>query len=164
MPAPACSRISRPSVVITALSGGPPSTRRMSSRSMRAPSTRPEASAVARASQYDPPCHTTLHARNVVNISMPPVAKFTMRVARQISTRASATAANTMPSVMPARVRLTKRSISAPQVGVAEPVVAGAQPGVFVDGDRAEVQDDGTDGDGQGATRVLLELQDGQPR
>src|SRR3569833_311733 len=124
MPAPACSRISRPSVVITALSGGPPSTRRMSSRSMRAPSTRPEASAVARASQYDPPCRTTLHARNVVNISM--------------------------PSVMPARVRLTKRSISEPQVGVAEPVVAGEQAGDNVDGDRAEVQDHGTVGEGQG--------------
>ena len=46
-----------------------------------------------------------------MNISMPPWAKFTIRVARQISTSASATAANTMPSVIPARVRLTKRSI-----------------------------------------------------
>ena len=38
---------------------------------------------------------------NVVNINMPPWAKFTIRVERQISTRASATAAYSVPLAIP---------------------------------------------------------------
>ena len=42
---------------------------------------------------------------NVVIIAMPPCAKFTIRVARQMSTSARATAAYTAPVEMPLRVR-----------------------------------------------------------
>ena len=95
-------------MTITALSGGPPSTGRMTSRSATAPSTSPAPSATTSASQYGPPCSMTVYARNVVNISMPPWAKLTILVARQISTSASATAAYTVPAERPARVRLRK--------------------------------------------------------
>ena len=78
---------------ITALSGGASSTRRISTRSTTAPSTRPEASATKNPSQYEPLEPITLDAMNVVIISIAPCAKFTIRVARQISTNAIASAA-----------------------------------------------------------------------
>ena len=93
MPASACSRMSRPSVTITALSGGPPSTGRISTRSTIAPITKPQTRATTNPSQYEPLEAMTLDAMNVVTMNIPPWAKFTIRVARQIITSERATAA-----------------------------------------------------------------------
>ena len=97
---------------MTAFNGGPPSTGRMSTRSTSAPRTRPLIRATANPSQYDPLEPITLEAMNVVSISIPPCAKFTMRVARQIITSESATAAYTTPLLTPLRVRSRKRLIA----------------------------------------------------
>jgi hypothetical protein len=114
MPATACRKISSPSVTMTAFSGGASSTGRMTKRSTTAPSTSPATSATANAAQYEwVPC-TTEYATNVVIIIIPPWAKLTIRVERQIRTRASAAAAYTTPALMPVSVRLTKRSIRTP--------------------------------------------------
>jgi hypothetical protein len=51
IPAIASRRMSRPSVTITALSGGAPSTQRITTRSTSAPSTSPAASAAAKPTQ-----------------------------------------------------------------------------------------------------------------
>ena len=91
--ATATSSVYSPSVRITALSGGAVSTGRTSTRSTTAPSTKPLASATTNPTTYDAPPLITAEAMNVVTISIAPCAKLTMRVARQISTSASATAA-----------------------------------------------------------------------
>src|SRR5947209_11600340 len=93
IPASPCNRISRPSVTITAFSGGPPSTNRITPRSTTTPSSTPAASATKKPAQYGPVVAITLVAMNVVTISIPPCAKFTILVARQIITSDSATAA-----------------------------------------------------------------------
>ena len=93
IPAAATSSVYSPSVTITALSGGPPSTRRISTRSTIAPRANPDTSATAKPSTYDPVRLITAEAMNVVIISIAPWAKLTILVARQISTSASATAA-----------------------------------------------------------------------
>lgn len=93
IPATACRNSSRPRVTITAFIGGPFSIGRTSTRSTTAPRTNPETRAATSPSQYEPVAWITPSATNVVIISMPPWAKLTIRVARQMSTRASATAA-----------------------------------------------------------------------
>ena len=80
-------------MTITALSGGAPSTRRITTRSTSAPRTSPEASATAKPIQYEAPESTTAHAMNVVSMSIPAWAKLRIRVARQMSTSDRATAA-----------------------------------------------------------------------
>ena len=54
----------------------------------------------------------TAQAMKVVNMSIPPWAKLTIRVARQMSTSASATAAYTAPLEMPMSVKLMKLVIA----------------------------------------------------
>ena len=86
--------MNRPSVTITAFSGGPLSTGRTSTRSTTAPSTSPRRSATTNAEPVaTSPASITDQAMNVVNIAIAPWAKLTMRVARQMSTSASASAA-----------------------------------------------------------------------
>ena len=93
IPAKACSSTSRPSVTMIAFSGGAPSIGRITTRSITAPSTRPLASAMRKPTQYGAPASITVQAMNVVTISIPAWAKLRIRVARQISTSESATAA-----------------------------------------------------------------------
>src|SRR3954454_12248791 len=104
-------------------------------------------------------------AMNVVTIAIGACAKFTTRVARQISTSASANAAYTIPRVMPPSKVLTNCCTvipSEPQVGVAELFVSGQDVGGLVDDDPAEVEHDGSMGDREGAAGVLLDQHDGQ--
>ena len=93
IPANACSSTSRPSVTMIAFSGGAPSIGRITTRSTTAPSTSPDASATRKPTQYGAPRSITDQAMNVVSISIPAWAKLRIRVARQISTSDSATAA-----------------------------------------------------------------------
>jgi hypothetical protein len=72
IPAIATSKTYRPSVTITALIGGACSTGRISTRSTTAPRTRPDTSAAAKPSQYDPVPLITADAMNVVTISIAP--------------------------------------------------------------------------------------------
>ena len=65
----------------------------MSTRSATPPRANPTASATKKPSQYEPLELITLAATKVLIISIPPAAKLTIRVARQMSTNASATAA-----------------------------------------------------------------------
>src|SRR5947209_5767434 len=115
IPAPATSSVYRPRVTITAFSGGADSTGRIRTRSTTAPSISPEASATKNPSGYEPVFVITAEAMKVVTISIAPCAKLTIRVARQISTSASATAAYTAPSEMPLSVRSMNLVTSAPQ-------------------------------------------------
>src|SRR5215472_12963531 len=80
IPAMATSSVYRPRVRMTAFSGGAFSTGRTTTRSTTAPSTNPDASATANPSTYEPPDVITAEAMNVVNISIAPWAKFTIRV------------------------------------------------------------------------------------
>ena len=93
IPATASSSTSSPSVTITAFSGGPPSIGRTSTRSTTAPRTRPETSAATNPTSTARRLSISSQAMNVVSISIPAWAKLTIRVARQIITSASATAA-----------------------------------------------------------------------
>jgi hypothetical protein len=93
MPATACRKTSSPRVTITAFNGGAFSTGRTTSRSTTAPRTSPASKAATRPSQNDPVRPITDQATKVEIIIIPPWAKLTIRVERQISTRASATAA-----------------------------------------------------------------------
>src|SRR5579859_75918 len=101
-------------------------------------------------------------AMNVVIISIAPWAKLTIRVARQISTSASATAAYTAPLEMPLSVRSMNLVISEPQVRVTQPLVGGEAGGVLICDHSAKVQHDAAVGDREGAARVLLDEQDGE--
>ena len=93
IPATASISTSRPSVTMMAFSGGPPSIGRTTTRSTTAPSTSPLTSAATKPTTYGAPASISAQAMNVVSISIPAWAKLRMRVARQISTSDSATAA-----------------------------------------------------------------------
>src|SRR3954447_2628768 len=99
---------------------------------------------------------------NVVNISMPPCAKFTMRVDRQIMTSDRATAAKIMPWLTPPSARLKKRNISEPQIGVSQLLVRGEVRGRSGRDDATEVEHHRLVGDRQRASRILLDEDDGQ--
>ncbi len=91
--ATACSTTNSPRVRITALISDLPSTGRTTTRSRTAPSTRPLSSAAAKPSHQEWPASISDSAMNVVSIAIGACAKFTMRVERQIITRARAKAA-----------------------------------------------------------------------
>jgi hypothetical protein len=92
-PAAALSSTSRPRVTISRVSGRPPSTGRISTRSMAMPPRNDSANAPSSASHNGRPLSCSAQAMNVENIAISPWAKFTIPVERKISTRASASAA-----------------------------------------------------------------------
>src|SRR5687768_14109038 len=114
---------------------------------------------------------------NDVAAAMEPCAKLTMRVERQISTRARAKAAKTDPWINPLRVTFTNcctRELpswlcgdgadgaaagSEAEVGVPEVFVGHQRARLVGDDDAAEVEDDADVGDRQRAARVLLDEQ-----
>src|ERR1700741_2022230 len=106
----------------------------------------------------------TTDARNVVNISIAPWAKFTILVARQMSTSARATAAYMAPVEMPLRVRLmncdieSEAEVRVPQIGVVSESL-----GILGGDDAAEIEHDAGVGDRERAARVLLDEQHCEP-
>ena len=70
--ATASRRMSTPRLRITAFSGGRDFTGLTSTRSVTAPITSPEASAITNANQYHTPCWITTSAMYVVNIAIAP--------------------------------------------------------------------------------------------
>src|SRR5579875_2822467 len=103
---------------------------------------------------------------NVVIISIAPWAKLTTRVARQISTRASATAAYTAPVEIPFSVKSRNLVIEIPggpgacsseaQVGVTQVLVGGQRGGIPIGHHAAQVEHQAAVGDRQRAAGVLL--------
>ena len=103
----------------------------------------------------------TAEAMNVVIISIAPWAKLTIRVARQISTSASATAAYTAPVEMPLSVR-SMNLVTALRTRGRRGAGARRRRAAcrLLLGDHlAEVQDHAAVGDRQGAAGVLLDQQ-----
>ena len=92
-PAAELTTMNRPSVTITRLSGLPPSTGRISTRSTTMPAAKANASAPTTASPSGTPASASAQATNVENIAISPCAKLTTPVDRKISTSASASAA-----------------------------------------------------------------------
>src|SRR3954449_13187536 len=111
-------------------------------------------------------------AMNAVAAAMAPCAKLTIRVDRQISTRARAKAAKTDPWINPLRVTFTncctKRCLpgraggSEAEIGVPQALVGHEGRGLVGDDDAAEVQHDADVGDRERAAGVLLHQQYGQ--
>ena len=85
--------MNRPSVTITRLSGLPPSTGRISTRSTTMPAAKANASAPTTASPSGTPASASAQATNVENIAISPCAKLTTPVDRKMSTSARASAA-----------------------------------------------------------------------
>src|SRR4051794_4275873 len=108
-------------------------------------------------------------AMNAVAAAIEPWAKLTIRVERQISTRARANAAKIAPWINPLRVTFTncctKRCLpervggSEAEVGVPETLVGHQRTGLVGDHHPAQVEDDADVGDRQGAAGVLLRQQ-----
>src|SRR3954462_3206659 len=172
----ACSATNRPRVTITAFSSGPPSTGRITTRSTTAPSTNPATRATAKASQEDWPEWMRARAMNAVAAAIEPCAKLTIRVERQISTRARAKAAKTVPWINPLRVTFTNCCTregpflavrggggSETEIGVPEVLVGHQRARRVGDDDPAEVEDDADVGHRQRAAGVLLDQQHRQP-
>src|SRR3954452_7203253 len=114
----------------------------------------------------------TLRAMNEVAAAIAPCAKLTIRVERQISTRARAKAAKTAPWINPLRVTFTnwctrgtpswlpgRGDGSEAEIGVPQGLVGHQRAGRVGDDDPAQVEDDADVGDGQGAAGVLLDQQ-----